>query len=224
MNAAFSGVRFKLTGPSGWTGFSDLADDSTLVTLPSNGSNQVEVVSNGAGFGSYAFRLEQTNQASLSLGTTSQRNLYGFRICTTFRCRRSCRHSAQRGPQFGRCQWNAGLSKTRVTANSPGLRLSERHLRQHSKICWCHLPPPGQWYILVYSNSVLAGHHIFSSSDRDRSFDRNRDALQRSKQSDLDANNQWCWFCSRVNCLTGCDWRYRHGGTKPCGYPIPRLR
>ena len=50
-------------------GFIDQAGDSDLVTLPADGSYQIEAASNGAGYGSYAFSLDQTNQTALALGT-----------------------------------------------------------------------------------------------------------------------------------------------------------
>ena len=54
------GVEFDLTGPGGYTAFSDLSSDSGLITLPSTGSYVLTAHGNGGQGGVYAFELEQT--------------------------------------------------------------------------------------------------------------------------------------------------------------------
>jgi RHS repeat-associated protein len=72
--AAKNATEFDLTGPGGYTAFSDATTSSALITLPSAG-NYVLTVHNGAG--AYAFDLQQTAQADLALGTPLQGNLTG---------------------------------------------------------------------------------------------------------------------------------------------------
>ena len=37
MNVSQPGIQFKLTGPDGWIGFSNLTSDSALINLPTSG-------------------------------------------------------------------------------------------------------------------------------------------------------------------------------------------
>jgi RHS repeat-associated protein len=68
LNASSSAIRFTLTGPSGYTAFSNLTADSSLITLPTSG-NYGLIVDAATGYtGNYAFRLDETTLTNLSLG------------------------------------------------------------------------------------------------------------------------------------------------------------
>src|SRR5205823_510296 len=70
INASTSGLVFALTGPNGYSGFTDLAADSQLLTLPTSGSYTLSVHGVNDSTGSYAFSLNQTSVTDLSLGGT----------------------------------------------------------------------------------------------------------------------------------------------------------
>ena len=64
------GIQFKLTGPSGWIGFSNLTSDSGLVNFPTSGNYTLSAYGTGGQYGGdYACRLVETVQSDLTLGT-----------------------------------------------------------------------------------------------------------------------------------------------------------
>ena len=85
VNASVPSLAFKLTGPSGFTGFSGLTGDSGLVTLPVDGTYAVEVSGGTGPGGNYAFRLVQTQQTDLILGTAHIGALVGSGQALLFR-------------------------------------------------------------------------------------------------------------------------------------------
>ena len=72
--AANPSIKFELTGPGGYVGFTGLSTSSDLLTLPTSGTY---TVSASGGAGAYAFRLDQTSQVALALGTSYQGTLAG---------------------------------------------------------------------------------------------------------------------------------------------------
>ncbi len=70
-------VEFSLTGPGGYVAFDDLKASSGPITLPRSGSYTLAVDALGGQAGSYAFRVDQTALASLTIGTTYQGTLAG---------------------------------------------------------------------------------------------------------------------------------------------------
>jgi RHS repeat-associated protein len=75
--AANPTIEFTLTGPNGYMAFNDLTASSDPITLPSSGSYTLSVDALGGQPGAYAFRLDQTAQTTLTLGTTYQGTLAG---------------------------------------------------------------------------------------------------------------------------------------------------
>ncbi|MBN2473846.1 MAG: RHS repeat protein [Pirellulales bacterium] len=80
-----SSVQFKLSGPNGWTGFSDLAQDSGLITLPEPGSYALEAYAVGGDGGSYSFQLLETLQTGLTLGAPYAGTIAGSGHAQLFR-------------------------------------------------------------------------------------------------------------------------------------------
>ena len=70
-------VQFDLAGPNGFIGFSGLSTSSDLVTLPVSGTYVLKAYSVQLATGAYAFRLDQTSQTNLTVGTTYQGMLVG---------------------------------------------------------------------------------------------------------------------------------------------------
>jgi hypothetical protein len=70
VNVSQPGIKFKLTGPSGWIGFSNLTSDSDLVNLPSSDGYTLTAYGTGGQYGGdYACRLVETVQTDLALGS-----------------------------------------------------------------------------------------------------------------------------------------------------------
>jgi YD repeat-containing protein len=66
-----SGVTFSLTGPSGWVGFTNVTNQSDLVTLPYSGSYTLLAQNSGGGFtNNYTFQLQATSQTAVAPGAT----------------------------------------------------------------------------------------------------------------------------------------------------------
>ncbi|MHB1558088.1 MAG: RHS repeat-associated core domain-containing protein, partial [Isosphaeraceae bacterium] len=77
INFNYGSEVFNLTGPGGYSGFSNLTQDSGLITLPSSGTYTLSVVGTGGNGGSYAFELEQLTITPLTLGTIYQGAMAG---------------------------------------------------------------------------------------------------------------------------------------------------
>jgi RHS repeat-associated protein len=155
-NAAFPGVRFSLTGPNGWTGFIDLAGDSDLVTLPAGGNYRVEATSNGAGYGSYAFRLEQTSQTPLTLGTSFAGTFTGAGFAQLFST------DVPSGTPLNLVLGSAAAAEAEVYLKfgaAPTRRSFDYQGGSFGGIQSVLVPfaLPGRWYVLVYSQSIPAG-------------------------------------------------------------------
>ena len=156
LNAAFTGVRFALTGPDGWVGFVDLSGDSDLVSLPEAGAYQVTATSAGPGYGSYAFRLEQTNQTSLTLGTADSGTFTGLGFAQLFSV------DVASGTPL-----NVVLNSTAASGTEVYLKLGAAPTRRafdyqsatfgNTQSVLAPFASPGKWYILVYSTANPAG-------------------------------------------------------------------
>ncbi len=151
--AANNATEFDLTGPGGFTAFSDVSTSSSLITLPSSG-NYVLTVHNAAG--AYAFDLQQTAQADLALGTPFQGSLIGsgqaqlFRIAVTSPAPLRITLTDPNISDHNELYVEAGAPPTRdvfdarsVTAASPNQALVV-------------LARPGTYYVLVYDDLVQA--------------------------------------------------------------------
>src|SRR5437773_1272065 len=86
VNVSRPGAVFTLTGPNGWIGLSNLTADSDLINLPGSGSYILTVKGNGLQYDiTYAFRLIETVQTELDLGTNFIGQLGGSGQAQLFR-------------------------------------------------------------------------------------------------------------------------------------------
>ncbi len=70
-NVSAPGLAFNLSGPNGWSGFSNLTASSDLITLPSSGGYTLTAYGTGGAYNiAYAFELAQTAETNLALGAT----------------------------------------------------------------------------------------------------------------------------------------------------------
>src|SRR5207248_2685291 len=63
-----SGLSFGLTGPNGFSGFTNITSSSSLVTLPTAGTYTLTAQGTGGAIGNFTFEMAQTAQTQLSLG------------------------------------------------------------------------------------------------------------------------------------------------------------
>ncbi|MBI5758610.1 MAG: hypothetical protein HZA46_08840, partial [Planctomycetales bacterium] len=85
VNAASSGIAFDLKGPGGVVLFSRLTGDSDLKTIVTPGNYTLTVYSTGSNAGAYSFRLLETTQTDLTLGTVYHGSLSGSGQAQLFR-------------------------------------------------------------------------------------------------------------------------------------------
>src|SRR5262249_15524311 len=69
INEESSAIQFDLTGPNGYTAFSNSSSSSGVITLPSDGTYSLSVHSTQRQTGAYAFRIEQVSVTDITLGT-----------------------------------------------------------------------------------------------------------------------------------------------------------
>jgi RHS repeat-associated protein len=69
VNTSAPGIEFSLTGPNGFTAFSNASASTSAVVLPSGGSYVLSVHASALGSGSYAFQFDDEVIASLTPGT-----------------------------------------------------------------------------------------------------------------------------------------------------------
>ena len=77
INETSAGLVYTLTGPNGFTGFSNLSGDSPLVTLPSTGVYTLSVLGQNGATGNYSFVVNPTTQTDLPLNGTINGTLSG---------------------------------------------------------------------------------------------------------------------------------------------------
>jgi RHS repeat-associated protein len=155
-NAAPASIRFKLTGPNNFTGFSGLSGDSGLITLPVNGTYVLEASAGTGPGGSYAFRLVESSQTDLTLGTVFNGTLIGSGQAQLFRV------NVPAGQQLRVVMDdNAGSNRNELYAKfgsaptrgdfqySATAAAADQQLVIPS-------PTPGTWYVLLYSEAVPA--------------------------------------------------------------------
>ncbi len=156
INTFSPAIRFRLTGPNGWTGFSDLNGDSDLLALPSTGAYVLEVSSDGAGAGGYAFKLEQINPTGLTLGTPFQGTLAGSGQGQLFRI-----DLAPGNPLLIELDDSSNTDRTEVYARlgTPPTR-RDFHYRNAlpgaDHLVTVPFAAPGTWYVWVYGEAVAA--------------------------------------------------------------------
>jgi RHS repeat-associated protein len=160
INTASAAIRFKLTGPNGWAGFSDLSADSDPITLPSAGAYMLDVYSGGAGSGGYAFRLDEMSPTTLTLGTPFTGTLTGSGYARLFKVE---------VPQGNPLQisfddaTNTDRTEIYVRLGAPPTRRQHDYRSEQPGAHHLLLVPlaaPGTWYLLVYGESVAAASNF----------------------------------------------------------------
>lgn len=154
VNAAGAGMVFDLDGPDGWSGFSDLASDSALVNLPASGTYVLTAHGIGGAYNfAYAFRLDATVQADLTLGVPHAGTLAGPGDAQLFRidlpATTSLRLALDTALATDHIEFYAkfGAPPTRGDYQYGSTTGADQDLL----IRWA---TAGTWYVLVYANNV----------------------------------------------------------------------
>ena len=168
VNRPGSGVVFDLTGSGGWTGFSDIGDDSTLITLPQSGSYILTAHSTSGQYGdSYAFLLEETLQIVLPLdithtGTfagTGQAQIFRIDVPTTLPMQITLDDSS-----------SANLNELYLKLGAPPTRgdYDYRFMNPSSADQEILVPmaTAGPWYLLLYTsyNSTPSSYNLLATT------------------------------------------------------------
>src|SRR5262249_42050455 len=85
VNSSSPAVRFSLSGPTGFAGFTDIPGDSSLVNLTASGTYSLTARGTGGDGGAYAFRMLETSQVDLTPGTPYAGTLAGSGQAQLFR-------------------------------------------------------------------------------------------------------------------------------------------
>jgi RHS repeat-associated protein len=154
VNAAPPSIMFTLTGPDGFVGFSGLTGDSGMVNLPADGAYVLE--SSAGTAGSYAFRLVETSQTELTLGTPHAGNLVGSGQAQLFRV------TIAAGQQF-RVVLDDSAAGNRnelyARLGAPPTRADFQYRATAASADQELFVPnaaPGTWYLMLYSPAVPA--------------------------------------------------------------------
>ena len=156
VNASPASIAFKLTGPNGFTGFSGLTGDSGLITLPADGTYVLEASAGTGPGGSYAFRLVETSQTDLTLGTAYTGTLVGSGQAQLFRV------NVPAGQQLRVVlDDSAGSNRNELYAQfgAPPTRADFQFRAAAASADQQLFVPsaaPGTWYVLLYSEAVPA--------------------------------------------------------------------
>ncbi len=158
VNVSAPGVVFSLSGPNGWIGFSNQTASSDLLSLPYSGAYTIAAMNSGGQYDvAYAFRLVETAQTDLSLGTnftghfvgSGQAQIFRINLPTNTPLQVVLNNSAS-GNQ-NELYLKFGLPPTRGdydfrSTGGPGA--NQEILAPGA--------PAGVWYVLVYADLILS--------------------------------------------------------------------
>jgi RHS repeat-associated protein len=156
LNASAPGLAFRLNGPNGFIGFSNLTSSSDPVLLPATGSYTLQASGLGTAFNiDYAFIMVPTPQTNLALGATYTGQFAGngqsqlFTITVTnpgpllvSLVNAGANNVAELYLKLGSPPTRSSFELQSATPNSA----SQQILLQHAA--------PGTYYVLVYGNVV----------------------------------------------------------------------
>jgi RHS repeat-associated protein len=153
LNISRAGLLFSFTGPNGWSGFNNVTDDATAVTLPSSGTYILSA--KGIGFRpDFSFRLVEESSVELTLGAPFQGHFSGNGQAQLFRI------SLRNGSPIQIRLSNAGVDNRNelyVSQGAPPTR-GRYDYRSSGTGASAQLVVPnaaaGDWYVLVYGETI----------------------------------------------------------------------
>ncbi|MCG8599810.1 MAG: hypothetical protein MI807_06690, partial [Verrucomicrobiales bacterium] len=150
------GIEFALNGPNDWSGFSQISEDSDPVTLPFSGEYTLTVSGTGGSYNtSYAFQLEETSRAELTINSTYNGNLDGSGQSLLFQL-----DLTEGGPLNLALRNNGAGNRTEIYARraTPPTRTEFEHAAasglKSNRDLLVPYASPGTWFILVYAERV----------------------------------------------------------------------
>ena len=147
-------LKFGLSGPGGYSGFTGLSTSSGLLTLPASGTYTLTVSGSSA---AYAFRLDQTAQTDLTPGTPYQGTFAGSAQSQLFRVVVPGSQQLQVVLQDGTA---AARNEVYLKYGAPPTRSDYQYRFSDPAAANQQVvapsAAPGTWYILVYGNSIPA--------------------------------------------------------------------
>ena len=157
VKASAPGIVFDLEGPGGWSGFTGLTNQSDLLTLPGSGVYTLTARILGGGYNAvYTFRIQETAQTSLTIGTLFTGSFVGSDQAQLFRvdvpANRPLRiRLINPGGESNRVDIYArfGVPPTRGAFDF----LSQRASAQTQSFA---IPSPyaGSYYVLIYGDTI----------------------------------------------------------------------
>jgi RHS repeat-associated protein len=155
LNSSTPALHFDLTGPNGYVGFSGLSGSSDVLTLPTTGNYVLKAYSTEGRTGSSVFRLRQTTQIDLTLGTAYSGTLAGSGQAQLFRVTLP---SAQQLQVDLRDSASADHNELYVQFGAPPTRADYQYrfssAASANQRVLVPMAAPGSWYILVYGEAV----------------------------------------------------------------------
>ena len=164
-----SGLNFSLTGPNGFTGFTNITGSSMLITLPTSGTYTLSAQGTGGATGSFAFQLQETSVTALALHTPYQEPLIGngqaqlFSLTLTSPTLLGVVLTDSNANDQNEVYVSLGTAPTR---DSYQYRYTTTDANQTVIL----LGQPGTYYILVYNNLVTNSGNSYTIDAQDRSF------------------------------------------------------
>jgi YD repeat-containing protein len=154
VNAGSSSIVFDLTGPNGYTAFSNASASSGLIDLATSGTYTLTAHTTGPG-GSYAFQIQQTSVTPLTVNSPYQGTLAGsgqaqlFTITLTSPTALAVVLNDPNANDENEVYVSFGLAPTRDSYQFRNNRIgADQQLILAGQ--------PGTYYILVYNNLVTA--------------------------------------------------------------------
>ena len=155
INTNSNSIHFQLTGPNGYTAFNGLTGDSSLITLPTSGNYVLTADALGGQAGNYAFRMQETTQTVLPLGTTYTGSLSGSGLAQLFKV--TLLEPKKLFLLLDDVS-NADRNELYVKFGSPPTRSDYQYKFDTPASADQELLIPsglvGDWYVLLYSDSV----------------------------------------------------------------------
>jgi RHS repeat-associated protein len=151
-----SSLAFTLTGPGGYTAFSDLTTSSPLINLPASGNYTLSAYGQNGVVGSYSFQINQTTVTALPLGTIYHGTLSGpgepqlFKVTVTNAGPLTVSFADASTTNLEDIYIGQGTPPTRETFNYAS---TQSHAAQSVLVPFA---APGTWYVLVYSDWLAA--------------------------------------------------------------------
>jgi len=156
INASGPGVVFDLTGPDGWTGFSELGSSSELITFPAAGNyTLIARGSSGQYGGLYAAKLEETVQIDLLPGIAYLGTYAGSGHARLFRVT-----LPESSPLLVTLNDSSAVNRRAIYARLgiPPTPREHDYQSDPSESAQQHLlapmAPAGVWYVLLYADYV----------------------------------------------------------------------